>query len=145
MISMRVNTKFLGKCNFHYDIIDSTQSEVWRLYKENKPNGTLVVADIQTKGQGTHGRTWHTDEKGDIAFSFFIKPNCNIHKLDGLTVKIAEIIVKVFENKYGISLYIKKPNDIVFNGKKLGGILTETKVEKEKVKAIAVGIRDKYE
>lgn len=129
-----------GKC-IYYKEIDSTQSEIWRLI-ENKsaPSGTVVYADIQTKGKGTHGRVWHTDETNNIAFSFFVEMNCNIRRLEGITLKIAEIIVDIFKMKYGIELDIKEPNDIMYKGKKLGGILTETKVIGEMVKYLVVGI-----
>lgn len=136
-----LKTNFLGKNCIYYKEIDSTQNEIWRLI-ENKiaPSGTVVYADIQTNGKGTHGRIWHTDETNNIAFSFFIEMNCNIKKLEGITLKIAEIIVDIFKMKYRIELDIKEPNDIMYKGKKLGGILTETKVIGENVKYLVVGI-----
>lgn len=94
---------------------------------------------------GTHGRKWHTDEKNNIAFSFLIKANCDIKKLEGITLEIAEIMVEVFKKLYDISLEIKFPNDIVYQGKKLGGILTETKLNGKIVKDMVVGIRNEYE
>lgn len=136
-----LKTKFLGRNTIYYKEIDSSQSEIWRLIKNNtSPNGTLVFADIQNKGIGTHGKVWYTDEPNNIAFSFFIQMNCNIQKLDGLTVQIANIIVDIFKDQYGIDLGIKKPNDIIFNNKKIGGILTETKLISEEVKYLVVGI-----
>lgn len=136
-----LKTNFLGHKIFYYEKIDSTQDEIWRLV-ENKSikNGTLVMADIQTKGRGTHGRVWHTDEVNNIAFSFYIDMNCNIKKLDKITIEIAEIIVDIFKTKYGINLEIKEPNDIMLENKKIGGILTETKIISEKVKHLVVGI-----
>ncbi len=136
-----LKTKFLGRNSIYYKEIDSTQSEILRLI-ENKEakNGTLVMADIQTNGKGTHGRIWHTDEKNNIAFSFVINPDCNIKKLDGITIEIAEIIVEILKEKYSIKLEIKEPNDIVFRGKKIGGILTQTMVISEKVRCLIVGI-----
>lgn len=136
-----LKTNFLGRNNIYYKQIDSTQSEIWRII-ENKsaPSGTLVYADIQTEGKGTHGRIWHTDEIGNIAFSFFIEMDCNIKKLEGLTLEIARIIVDILKEQYDLHLEIKTPNDIVFYGKKIGGILTETKVAKENVKYLVIGI-----
>lgn len=91
---------------------------------------------------GTHGRKWHTDEKNNIAFSFFIEANCEIEKLKGITIEIAQTIVEVFKKLYHISLKIKFPNDIVYKGKKLGGILTETKLNGNIVRCIVIGIRN---
>lgn len=135
-----LRTKVLARNVLHFKTIDSTQSEVWRLINKNAPSGTIVIADIQTAGKGTHGRIWHTDNENNIAFSFFVQLDCNISKLTGITTKIAEIIVETFKEKYNIGLDIKSPNDIMHNNKKLGGILTETKMVGENVKYLVVGI-----
>lgn len=74
----------------------------------------------------------------------YIKTNCNIKKLDGITYKIAEIITHIFKNKYGIEMQIKEPNDIMIKNKKVGGILTETKINGETVKEIVIRNRDKH-
>lgn len=137
----KLKTNILGKNFIYYDEIDSTQDEIWRLIKNKEiKNGTLVFADIQTKGKGTHGRIWHTDEKNNIAFSFYLEMDCDIKKLENLTIDIAEIIVDIFKDLYNINLNIKRPNDIVYNGKKIGGILTQSKMISNKVKYIVVGI-----
>ena len=136
-----LKTNFLGRNVFYYKTIDSTQKEIWRrVNKKQIENGTLVFADIQTHGIGTHGRIWHTDEKNNIAFSFYLKLNCDIIALSGLTKRIAEIIIQIFKDKYDINLQIKEPNDIYYNGKKLGGILSETRITANKVKDLVVGI-----
>lgn len=126
---------------YFYHKIDSTQLEIWRRIEENKiENKTVVIADIQTNGKGTHGRKWHTDEVNNIAFSFFRQINCEIDKLDGLTTEMAQIILDIFKELYQVNLQIKLPNDIFYNGKKVGGILSETKVSGNIVKYIVVGI-----
>jgi len=135
-----LNTSFLGRNAIYYQEIDSTQSEIWRRYEKGIPNGTLIMADYQTNGQGTHGRVWHTDEANNIAFSFLVKTDCEVQQLDGMTIEIAKIIVKIMKEKYDISLNIKEPNDIVFNHKKIGGILTESKVVGNRVKCLVIGI-----
>ena len=136
-----LTTNFLGRNSFFYKIIDSTQDEIWRIVeKGNINNGTLVMADIQECGRGTHGRVWHTDEEKNIAFSFLIEPNCNINKIEGLTTDIAKIILNILKDEYKIELEIKKPNDLVYHNKKICGILTETKLVLEQVKYLVVGI-----
>lgn len=136
-----LKTNYLGKEFIYYKEIDSTQDEIWRRIKNNNiKNGTIIMADLQTKGKGTHGRIWHTDEAENIAFSLYIKTDCNVKKVEGITIKIAEILVRIFKQKYNIQLDIKKPNDIMFNNKKLGGILTESKVNADKVKLLVIGI-----
>lgn len=135
-----LQTKLLGRNYLFYNEIDSTQSEIWRRIENGSiENGTLVMAEIQTEGKGTHGRIWHTN-KNNIAFSFYIQTDCNIEELNGITVEIAEIIVDIFKEEYNIKLNIKEPNDIMFNNKKVCGILTESKMNSEKVKFLVIGI-----
>ena len=136
----KLKTKFLGRNCIYYKTIDSTQNEIFKMIRKKAPNGSLVIADIQTKGKGTHGRTWYTDEKNNIAFSFFAELKCDIRKLDGITLEIAKIIVDIFKTIYKIDVSIKEPNDIVIKDKKIGGILTETKVLSGSAEYIVVGI-----
>lgn len=135
-----LKTKFLGKNNLYYEKIDSTQSEIWRLTKKNIANGTLVMAGIQTNGLGTHGRKWYTDMENNVAFSFYIEANCNIKKIEGITIEIAETLVDIIKEKYNVKLEIKFPNDLMFNNKKIGGILTESKIIGEEVRFLIIGI-----
>ena len=136
-----LKTNYLGKEFIYYKEIDSTQDEIWRRIKNNNiKNGTIIMADIQTNGKGTHGRIWHTDEEKNIAFSYYIETNCKSENLEGITIEIAQILVKIFKEFYGIKLDIKKPNDIMIKDKKVGGILTESKVSSEIVKFLVIGI-----
>lgn len=136
-----LKTKYLGRDFIFYNQIDSTQNEIFRRIENNNiKNGTLVMADIQTNGKGTHGRIWHTDEEKNIAFSYYIETNCKSENLEGITIEIAQILVKIFKEFYGIKLDIKKPNDIMIKDKKVGGILTESKVSSEIVKFLVIGI-----
>ena len=136
-----LTTKFLGRNTIYFKSIDSTQSEIWRLIEKNNiQNGTLVMADKQTNGQGTHGKKWYTDKENNIAFSIEIEPNCKVQQLDGITKEIAQIIVEIMLKMYGIKLNIKEPNDLYINNKKVGGILTQTKVIGNVVQYLVIGI-----
>ncbi len=137
----KLNTKWLGKETIHYKEIDSTQKEIWRrIENKNIDNGTLILADIQTDGIGTHGRKWYTSQEENIAFSFVIYPNIQIQKIENLTVEIAETLLEVFQKIYSIQLAIKNPNDIIINNKKVGGILAETKLRGEQIECLVIGI-----
>lgn len=130
----------IGRKMIHYKTIDSTQNEIWRRINFNNiENGTLIYADVQTNGIGTHGRNWCTSSN-NIAFSFVIFPDALISKLYNLTVELANIIVEIFEKMYNIELSIKVPNDIMIGTKKIGGILTQTKLKGEQVECVVIGI-----
>lgn len=137
----KLNTKWLGKETIYYKEIDSTQKEIWRrIENKNIDNWTLILADIQTDGIGTHGRKWYTSQEENIAFSFVIYPNIQIQKIENLTVEIAETLLEVFQKIYSIQLAIKNPNDIIINNKKVGGILAETKLRGEQIECLVIGI-----
>ncbi len=104
----------------------------------------LFYQKYKQKGYGTHGRSWYTDEENNIAFSFYISTDCKLQKIEGITIEIAKTIIETLKNLYNIELQIKFPNDIICNNKKIGGILTQTKLIGEKIKYIIVGIRIKY-
>ena len=123
-----LTTKFLGQDFYYFENIDSTQAEIYRRI-DNKTikNGTLILSNVQTNGIGTFGKKWITEEN-NIAFSFFIKTDCYLKKLDGITIQIAQTCLDVFKKLYNIELDIKYPNDIIYNNKKIGGILTRKQV-----------------
>ena len=134
-----LKTRLIGKNIIFYEVIDSTQLEILRKIENNQiENGTIIIANKQTNGKGTHGRIWHTEN--NIAFSIYLNTNCSIEKLKGLTLKIAQILVGIFQDKYEIALDIKMPNDLIYNQKKVGGILTQTKIVGEIAKYIVIGI-----
>lgn len=110
--------------------------------KENQDkleNDTVIIANKQTAGIGTHGRSWYTG-KENIAMSILYKPNCDITKLDGLTVNIAKCIQEAIEELYNIKLKIKYPNDLLLNDKKISGILTEINTISEKINYLIISI-----
>ena len=121
--------------------VDSTQLEAKRMIENDSAlNGTIIVAKNQTTGIGTHGRKWISRKNESITFSIILTPNCNLSKLENFTLDIAKCIIDIIFEKYNIKLEIKEPNDIVYNGKKLGGILTESKVLELNVKYVIIGI-----
>lgn len=136
----KLKTKFLGRKFEYYETIDSTQTEIWRRIENgNFVNGELIFSEVQTVAYGTHGRVWHNEKSGDISFSFAIQTDTCVDNLDGMTIEIAEIFKKIFE-KYGVNIQIKLPNDLYLNGKKMGGILCQTKLTRETVKYLVIGI-----
>lgn len=136
-----LQTKFLGKDFKFFEILDSTQSYIKKIDKENiAQNGTVVFADAQTAGFGTHERKWYTSKGNNLAFTFVLYPNCNIKKLENITIILAQSLIQTIKELYGYELQIKEPNDIVFLGRKMGGILTESITEGEIIKKIFIGI-----
>lgn len=124
------NTKVLGKNIVFYKEIGSTQDEIRKMAEKHTANGTLVIADNQFSGKGTKGRVWTTESGKNITMSLVIYPNCKVEELEGLTINIAEAIKEA----------IKEPNDLMINGKKICGILTQSVTLAEKVDYVLIGI-----
>ena len=136
-----LQTKFIGQDFQIFQSIDSTQKYVKELDKENETkDGFLVFSDIQTAGIGTHSRKWYTGKGDNLAFTFVLYPECKIKNFERFTFMIAETMLETLQILYNIHLQIKIPNDIVYQGKKVGGILTESVSNGEIVKKIFIGI-----
>ena len=138
-IKEKLTTTILGKNIVYIEEIPSTQDTA-KEEVDKLVDGTYVITDKQTKGKGTHGRIWYDRGYENICGTFILKPNCNISKLENLTVVIAECMVEAIKRAYGIELEIKYPNDLMYNSKKIAGILTESVTNNEIVKYIFVGI-----
>lgn len=130
----------LGKNVIYYNEIDSTQDEAKKLLKGKIQNGTIVLADNQTKGRGTKENIWYTGKSNNIAMTLVLFPTCTIDKLEGLTKLIAQSIVDTIKILYGYELNIKEPNDVFLKDKKIAGILTQSSTSNRKVNYILIGI-----
>ncbi len=136
-----LKTKFIGQDFKYFKSIDSTQIYVKNLDIENNvKDGTVVFSEIQTAGIGTHSKKWYTGRGKNLAFTFVLYPECKVKRFDRFTYMIAETMLEAIQILYDINLQIKIPNDIVYNGKKMGGILTESVSHGEIVKKIFIGI-----
>ena len=121
----------------YYKEIDSTHIHA----KEIQQDGDCVlIAEIQTNGIGTKGRIWHTGKENNIAMTIIKHPECKVAELKGLTIQIAEKIQEVIKELYGYELKIKMPNDLILNGKKICGILTECNTIGNKINYIIISL-----
>ena len=134
------NTKYLGKEIIYKEEMDSTQDLAKDIAKKEFENGTLILADKQNRGRGTQGRSWVASKENNITMTKLLKKDWEIADLEGFTLKIAEAIQKAIKELYSYALTIKKPNDLLLNGKKICGILTESSVIKQKVNYVLIGI-----
>lgn len=133
----KANTTYLGKNILYFPEATSTQD----IAKQTKvESGTVVITDNQTKGKGTKDRKWFVSKEKNITMTLVLYPNVEITKLDGLTIQIATAIKQAIFKLYGYELNIKEPNDLVLNGKKIAGILTESKSIQNQVTSLYIGI-----
>ena len=136
----RRKTKWIGKDTLCYETIDSTNAQAKRLAEEGYGNGTLIVANHQEAGRGRRGRSWESPADTTISMSLLLKPDINPNNASMITLVSALAVSKAITQLTGEPAGIKWPNDIVMNGKKVCGILTEMSAQLDYVNHIVVGI-----
>lgn len=111
---------------FVFDEIDSTNQYLLTHYR-NLPIGSICLAEKQTAGRGRRGRTWYSPESENIYFSILWHYKTNaIEDLSALSLVVSVIIAESLQAQQVQDIQIKWPNDVYFQGKKMGGILIET-------------------
>lgn len=137
-ITNLLNTDFIGKKIIYFDSIDSTNTYAKSIGNESE-DGTVIISEEQTNGRGRVGRLWHSKKYEGIWMSIILKPDINTIEAPFITLIVGASVVRAL-NKLGIESYIKWPNDLIINGKKICGILTELSAEVDKVNYVVAGI-----
>ena len=139
-IKSLLHTEWVAKEVLYFDTIDSTNTKAQELAEKGYPSGTLVVADKQESGKGRRGRSWVSPSGTGIFMTLMIKPDINPNNASMLTLVAALAVAKAITSVTGEEAVIKWPNDIVVNGKKVCGILTEMNAQFDYINHIVVGI-----
>lgn len=139
-IKSLMHTEWVAKEVLYFDTIDSTNTKAQELAEKGYPSGTLVVADKQESGKGRRGRSWVSPSGTGIFMTLMIKPDINPNNASMLTLVAALAVAKAITSVTSEKALIKWPNDIVINGKKVCGILTEMNAQFDYINHIVVGI-----
>lgn len=139
-IKSLMHTEWVAKEVLYFDTIDSTNIKAQELAEKGYQSGTLVVADKQESGKGRRGRSWVSPSGTGIFMTLMIKPDINPNNASMLTLVAALAVAKAITSVTGEEALIKWPNDIVVNGKKVCGILTEMNAQFDYINHIVVGI-----
>lgn len=137
-----MKTRWAGRNILYYDVTDSTNLRIKQAGDEGAPHGTLAVADRQTAGRGRRGRTWESPAGSSIYMSILLRPEIAPNKASMLTLVMALSVVEGIQECIGNDrdIQIKWPNDIIINGKKLAGILTEMSSQIDYINHVTVGV-----
>ncbi|MGN1148227.1 MAG: biotin--[acetyl-CoA-carboxylase] ligase [Lachnospiraceae bacterium] len=139
-LESRMHTKWAGKRLAYYDSIGSTNVQAKLMAEEGAPAGTLVVADEQTAGRGRRGRGWDSPPGRNLYFTLLLRPDFAPDKASMLTLVMALAVWEAMEETYEAKAGIKWPNDIVLQGKKVTGILTEMSMQGEDIQHVVIGV-----
>lgn len=138
-ISGGLNTKFIAKNLYLYNEVGSTNTLAKYLAKNGIENGSVVISEKQNSGRGRTGKSWESP-LGGVWMSIILSPEVDISKIPLITITTG-VAVAIALEKIGVqNPEIKWPNDIMINGKKVCGILTEAVSNFNKIENIIVGV-----
>lgn len=126
----------------YLDETDSTNSEAKRQLSNTSPPPTpfAVITTKQTQGRGRHGRTWYSNDPGNVYISFGFKPNLPSPLIKSFTPWIATKLCDHLNQNFNLPIQIKWPNDLVLNGKKISGMLAESHIDIDSIRDLIFGI-----
>jgi BirA family biotin operon repressor/biotin-[acetyl-CoA-carboxylase] ligase len=133
-----LQAKLLGNKVVHLNATGSTNVVARQLAERGIAEGTVVVAETQSRGKGRLGRKWIT-KPGGLWMSVVLKPAIDPMHASSITLLAAVSVTKALRGA-GLEAVIKWPNDVLVNGKKICGILTEMSAETDVVNFIVLGI-----
>lgn len=133
-----LQTRFVGRNIVFFDAIDSTNQVAKQLAAQGAASGTVVVAEAQGKGRGRLERPYFSPAGKGIWFSVILRPHILPQEAPKCTL-LAAVAVAMAMKRFGLKAEIKWPNDILHEGRKLTGILTEMSAELDRVNYIVIG------
>ncbi|NOR72625.1 MAG: biotin--[acetyl-CoA-carboxylase] ligase, partial [Mariprofundaceae bacterium] len=139
MLQKQLGESLIGSECMLFDEIDSTNREAMRQAEAGADEGLIIIANRQTSGRGRLGRSWHTAENDSLALSILLRPDIPPEKVSQLSLLTAVALYRAL-SEFVPGIGIKWPNDIMHNGAKIAGILTEMRGEPGQVHAVVIGI-----
>ena len=139
MISKKLSTTCLGHPIIYLEKTKSTNLVAKKKANEGAPEGTLVLSEEQSSGRGRLNRFFLSPYAKGLWFSLVLRPTFLPMEVSKITLLAAVAVTKVLR-KYKVECGIKWPNDILVNGRKLVGILTELNASMEKINYLIMGI-----
>lgn len=134
-----LNTKIIGKKIIFLDSVDSTNNYCKKLVEKNVDEGVVVVSDIQIGGRGRKKRFWDSPS-GGLWFSVVLYPNIMPYNGMIITMAVSVSLVQAIKDVVGLECTIKWPNDLIIDGKKVCGVLTELDAEIDCINHAIVGV-----
>jgi BirA family biotin operon repressor/biotin-[acetyl-CoA-carboxylase] ligase len=130
----------IGRNIVHYFRTESTNDVALKLAAGGAEHGTVVVAEEQTAGRGRLGRVWFSEKSSGIYTSVILRPPLSPAAAPVLTLMAGVAVHQAVSSVTGLAVDIRWPNDLLVNGKKVCGILTEMSAEIDRLHAVVLGI-----
>ncbi len=124
VLAQGLHTQIIGKSLHYFHRVESTNDTAKTLAEQGAAEGTVVVASEQSAGRGRLGRPW-SSPPGGLWFSVILRPRRPAAEWPRLAFAASVAVASAIERLLGIPTQVKWPNDLVLDGRKLGGVLLE--------------------
>ncbi|MFA6959604.1 MAG: biotin--[acetyl-CoA-carboxylase] ligase [Opitutaceae bacterium] len=122
------------------DEIDSTNDEAARQLAAGKEAPFAIIAQRQTKGRGRFGRAWHSESNGNLYASFAFRPRLEPARMQMFTLWMGANVCELIASFCRTAPGLKWPNDLLFDGRKAGGMLTEARMDADQIRDLVFGL-----
>lgn len=139
-ITQGLRARYLKGPIHHFETLPSTNDLAKELGSREAPEGTLVVAESQSRGRGRLGREWDSPPGLGLYVSLLLRPPLPPTEMPRITLTVAVAVVRALKRATGVAPGIKWPNDLLVDGKKVGGVLTEMETESDRIRHLVVGL-----
>jgi BirA family transcriptional regulator, biotin operon repressor / biotin---[acetyl-CoA-carboxylase] ligase len=140
LLRAQLKGSLFGKRIYHFFRTDSTNRVGMELGYGGEPEGAVILAEEQSAGRGRAGRSWHSERGTGIYVTLLLRPRISPVQAPLLTMMAGLSAYAAIQARTGLRVDLKWPNDLMLNGKKLGGILTEMYADTTLVRFVIVGI-----
>ena len=139
-IRWQLHTRRFGARIHAFESTASTMDVAHRLARGGSPEGTLVVAETQTEGRGRAGRSWVSPRGQGLYLSLILQPSVVAAQTHQMTLLAAVAAARAIEQTTHLKPAIRWPNDLLLGDRKVGGLLTESRMERGSVSYVVVGL-----
>lgn len=140
LLALVTANEIIGRDIRVFEETSSTNDIVEKLARDGVKEGVVVFAESQTKGRGRLGRKWISPPRKGLWFSVLLRPDLRPQAATQLTIAAATALSRAIRAQTDLTPQVKWPNDILMNGRKVAGVLTELSAELDHVKHLTLGI-----
>ncbi len=137
MLKSRFAEMGTGYSLVYQPTVPSTNDQALKVAENPEAENLLFTTEYQSAGKGRRGRGWDVTDNCSLTFSLLLRPEIPLQNLSMITLVMGMAVAEGIKKASGIDAKIKWPNDIIYQGKKLCGILTETSPD---LKAVVIGV-----
>lgn len=139
-ISRGLNTYIIGQSILYQKGVTSTQDVAEEMAKGGGEEGLVVIAEEQTKGRGRQGRRWNSPAREGVYLSILLRPKTIPSQILQIPLITGVAVAKAIKKVTPLQPRLKWPNDIMLGEKKVGGVLTEMRAERDRINHVILGI-----